>query len=811
MNKKILSAAFVAVIMVASCGKETPITNGSQSENQTAVPSGELVPYTFTADAAQTRTTLGNDGTVTWEDTDAIKVYYNGGSSVSTEIKIAENGLSATFTVLLPENMDADEKLYAVYPAEAEASLSGSTLNIGVPAEQTGVFKDVNIVAAAATAGNRTFAFRQVLSFINFTISEDNPKGITRALFKDLYGTAITGILPVTFDENGAATPGQPTATGTEISLTDVKAGKNYMAILPDTGLKSVGLKLGTSTAWLTPVASDTDDHVAMAHIKPLGTVDEAVSDAYYVKAGAEGNGTSWENAGGASLISTLVNAGSDYAKLAVPFKLDGYTIKVAEGTYEISLGCKLSQNDGETQADFTIEGGYDEEGNADENAKATFSGKGTNRIIGIYDGVGLTLKNLILTNGKITSGEGAAVRASTSDLTIENCVFTKNVSEADGGALYFNSWGAPKYSLSIKDSVFGGEAAEDGNKAKAGSAIWIVNANSANISGCTFKNNNATTRHDQYYGCVVVADKAPASFANCRFVKNLGGAIDIASTWSGSDSNANQFVSINQCRFEENETRYRGGSIWIPGILPVYINNCVFKNDKSPWRGTSIAMEGFTKVSNTGNISGSVGINNCTFDHGTQVTGETQNGNNKEMSLKWLGLIFLQGQSILSNSTIVAPGTFGGFVRNNSDYGKSDGSVDVNNIICADQYSGTGYWAQYRFMGSDYKVSSLYNILQSGISGSDLVTVTDNSTIGKIWADWSPSVSEETGLIDYTIPEGATITKIPTVEEVSTAIKSQKTFGTAFYNWLVSVDGIEKDAAGNSRLNNNRQGALVK
>ena len=366
MNKKILSAAFVAVMMVVSCGKESPVTNGSQSENQTAVPSGELVPYTFTADAAQTKTTLGNDGIVTWNETDAIKVYYNGGSSESTAIEIAENGLSAIFTVMLPENMDADEKLYAVYPAEAEASLSGSTLNIGVPVEQTGAFKDVNIVAAAATAGNRTFAFRQVLSFINFTVSEDNPKGITRALFKDLYGTAITGTLPVTFDENGNARTGEPTATGTEISLTDVKAGKNYMAILPDTDLKSVGLKLGTSTAWLTPVASDTDDHVAMAHIKPLGTVDGAVSDAYYVKAGAEGNGTSWENAGGASLISTLVNAGNDYAKLAAAFKLDGYTIKVAEGTYEVSLSCNFGQNDGETAADFTIEGGYDEEGNTD-------------------------------------------------------------------------------------------------------------------------------------------------------------------------------------------------------------------------------------------------------------------------------------------------------------------------------------------------------------------------------------------------------------------------------------------------------------
>lgn len=794
MNKKILSAAFVAVMMVVSCGKETPVTDDSHSDSQTAVPSGELVPYTFTADAAQTRTTLGNDGTVTWEDTDAIKVYYNGGSSVSTAIEIAENGLSATFTVLLPENMDADEKLYAVYPAEAEASLSGSTLSISVPAEQTGVFKDVNIVAAAATAGNRTFAFRQVLSFINFTVSEDNPKGITRALFKDLYGTAITGTLPVTFDENGAATPGQPTETGTEISLTDVKAGKNYMAILPDTDLKSVGLKLGTSTAWLTPVASDTDDHVAMAHIKPLGTVDGAVSDAYYVKAGAEGNGTSWENASGASLISTLTNTGNDYAKLAAAFKLDGYTIKVAEGTYEVSVSCKFGPNEGETAADFTIEGGYDEDGNADENAKATFSGKGANRIIGISDGVGLTLKNLILTNGKITSGEGAAVRASTSDLTIENCVFTKNVSEADGGALYFNSWGAPKYSLSITDSVFGGEAAEDGNKAKAGSAMWIVNANNASISGCTFKNNNATTQHDPYFGCVTITGNAEASLSECQFKNNIGGAIDVSSTSTSG------LVTINKCRFEGNKTSYRGASVWVPGTLPVYLNNCVFKNDKGAWRGISVAMD-----SATSGKSGQLGINNCTFDHGST---NTDGGDGTyETSVGWIGDVWLSGQAIVANTTIAGEGVHGAlnFYKGN---GNPDGSVVVNSIICADDMKDY----VWRLTGSGYMVEGYYNLFAG--DWAHLVNFHDDTNVYKDYpwaAKWSPSTNQATGLIDYTVPEGVTINKIPTVEEVSTAIKSQKTFGTAFYNWLVSVDGIDKDAAGNSRLNNNRQGALVK
>jgi hypothetical protein len=94
---------------------------------------------------------------------------------------------------------------------------------------------------------------------------------------------------------------------------------------------------------------------------------------------------------------------------------------------------------------------------------------------------------------------------------------------------------------------------------------------------------------------------------------------------------------------------------------------------------------------------------------------------------------------------------------------------------------------------------------------------------ITKAWSDFNftetnyGTTENPNYLFDYSIPAGSTVAKVPTVEEVATAIKSQTTerksgyvFGTMFYNWLTSIDAEDKDARGKVRTTN-RQGALVK
>ena len=197
------------------------------------------------------------------------------------------------------------------------------------------------------------------------------------------------------------------------------------------------------------------------------------------------------------------------------------------------------------------------------------------------------------------------------------------------------------------------------------------------------------------------------------------------------------------------------------------------------------------------------MGINNCTFDHGSI----NKEGKYQTSMPNWIGDIWLSGQAIVANTTIIGEGVHGALNFRKSNYGNPDGSVVVNSIICADDMKDY----VWRLFGDSFKVQGYYNIFAGDYN--HWVDFHDDTDVNKLpWgANWSPSTDPVTGLIDYTVPEGLTVNKIPTVDEVSKAIQSQKTFGTAFYNWLVEVDGIGKDAAGNSRLNNNRQGALVK
>ena len=107
--------------------------------------------------------------------------------------------------------------------------------------------------------------------------------------------------------------------------------------------------------------------------------------------------------------------------------------------------------------------------------------------------------------------------------------------------------------------------------------------------------------------------------------------------------------------------------------------------------------------------------------------------------------------------------------------------------------------------------VSGSCNLYQ-GIGGSNYSNYagSDDSIINAAWSDYGFSENTD-GLLDYSIPTGYAVTRILDQDEVGTAIKGQADFWSLFYDWLVSVDGLSKDAAGHSRAGGNRQGALVR
>ena len=164
--------AALAAAFTFSCSKELP----APSDNDGLV--------TFTATTADTKTELAGGHTV-WSANDRIKVFYGSdGASVTASIKTGEGTSHATYQAAVPSGVD----YYAVYPASAEASLSGSTVSVTIPSEQNGVFGAGH--TAVAKGVDKVFSFTNVNSFLKITLPE---AGYTRITVKSPSGGALSG------------------------------------------------------------------------------------------------------------------------------------------------------------------------------------------------------------------------------------------------------------------------------------------------------------------------------------------------------------------------------------------------------------------------------------------------------------------------------------------------------------------------------------------------------------------------------------------------------------------------------------------
>ena len=916
--KYIKLLSLIAAVSLVSCVDETAYENSTEQQGpETVTPE---YTHFITLVASSDATKIEHDGAkVKWSAGDKIKIYYDGGSAESYGAVLSNEGATASFTIPLESALADDAKIYAVYPSTTAASLDGETFNVTIPAEQSAIYRNADILAASTTVEDASLTFHHVAGLVSFTVSEGNPKGIDSGVFKDFYKSAgIAGTCPLTFDQAGLMTIGEAVDTETQITLKDIQAGENYIAVIPEVTMESVGLKLKANGKFLTPKATDNDLKVSAAHIRPVGVVDTDMSDAYYIKAGATGKGTSWDDAAGVSLISELMSTplpkGDDtYQRRAAAWRLDGQEIRMAQGDYELPGTMNAETGEALTfqatyllsKTTFTIDGGYDADGNESTTAKAAFTGNDSHPIMALWSGVNAVMNNVIFKNGlnstygdtavngigqiggaidldntsvvtfnnceflnnrstiytggafaitqngtKATfnscvfdgnesSKNGGAVFIGNAGATFNDCTFVKNKTTANGGgAIFFNN-DARNNTLTIKNSVFGGATAEYANTAgKGGAALLLSNGKKVTVSGTVFQNNKAPDVRDAgYHSAVLIAGPSktddynalvPVDFSECRFVGHAGGAVAMSSCWptAKADSYNGEFVSFDKCHFEGNTSSARGAGLWVAGTLPVFLNACSFKDNTlagTQGTGSTIAMV----TASSGN-HGMLAMNNCTVSGGVYNSTSAKDG---------AGHLYLRGTSIVANSTILGDGVVPTIqYSHDTNWGNVNGSLVINSVVCNDnsQVSGGTYNPIRLGAWGTYTIRGWYSIYQGlcGLAGSDGVS----STMNKFVANNDSIINEEyeafsftatnygtdeapNYLYDYNIPEGATVTKKPTVEEVATAIKSQTTarksgyvFGTMFYNWLTSIGAADTDARGMKRTSaNNRQGALVK
>ena len=917
--KHIKFLSLIAALLIVSCVEEAAYDNEQTIENENQeITNPDYSDYlTLVVESEIAKTTL--EGTTPkWTDGDKIKVYFEGGSAESLGAQVSADGTKATFSIPLESPLEDETKIYAVYPSTVAATLEEGVFNVTIPAQQSVKYENADILAASTTVAGSRLYFQHVAGIVSFTISEGNPKGIDSGLFKDFYkSAAIAGVCPLTFDEEGKMTIGEPSDTKSEISLTDIQAGENYIAILPGVTMESVGIKLKAGGKYLTPMATDNDLSVEAAHVKHINAVlDNYVGDAYYIKEGATGNGTSWADAAGVSLIEGLMStplpkADDTYQRRAAAWRLDGQEIRIAQGTYE--LAGTMNAETGEplsflatyllSKTTFAIKGGYNADGTANASAKATFTGKSKHPIMALWSSVNATISNIIfrdglnseygntavngigqiggaldldntsvvtfdncefinnkstvytggvvaitqngtkatfkscLFDGNESSKNGGAIFIGNAAATFDGCTFVRNKTTANGGgAIFFNN-DARNNTLTITNSVFGGSTADYANSAgKGGSAILLCNGKKATISGTVFQNNKAPDVRDGSYHCTVAivgpsnttdgVALIPVDFTDCSFLGNAGGAVAVNSCWPTSNAGSynGEFVSFDKCRFENNTSSARGAGLWVAGTLPVFLNSCTFKNNVL--NGTQGTGSTISMVAMTSGTYGMLGMNNCTVSGGVyNATGTAKDGE---------GDLYLRGKSIVANSTLLGEGVVPEVQYNyNANWGNPDGSVLVNNIVCSKKSTSLdgGAYSPIRLAwvsGVSFAIKGFYNVYQEidkkGHHDKYTNNAVDDSVITKVWSEFNFTESnygtteKSNYLFDYSIPTGSTVTKVPTVDEVATAIKSMTTvrktggkgFGIMFYDWLTSIGAADKDARGKARTTN-RQGALVK
>ena len=265
-NRIILAALFISAAV--SCQKESfaGLENPRETESATIV-AGE-----------PTKTSLsGNEVHWTFDgkSDDVIAVFDNFGYKNIFNITQAE-GSYASFS---GEVTSGTEQIYAVYPESLAESVSGSSIKVNVPVDQTSKVSsfaeehNISVAKGTKTPGVETIeniTFKNVCSYLKFTIPTyiEDAKSVTFSTSR-----AIAG--PATVD----ASADVPVATAAETASKSVTmtgsypAGSQFMFVLTPGTIQGFTVTVVTDKATWT-ITRDSEVSFAPGQYKNLGTLE---------------------------------------------------------------------------------------------------------------------------------------------------------------------------------------------------------------------------------------------------------------------------------------------------------------------------------------------------------------------------------------------------------------------------------------------------------------------------------------------------------------------------------------------------------
>lgn len=240
MDMKAMKLLLGAACVALAGGLMTACT---QDETE-GLATGKLVPMTFTAGTAQTRTELGDDGkTVNWSENDAIAIFAGTEKHEFTATSISGN--TATFS----GEAETSDTYTAFYPYMQATSLAGTTLTFSLPTEQTaksGSFdNNMNPSWAQTTSESMRLQFKNICGLLKFSMTGENVTKVKSVTLTDNDGKPLAGAL--TLNTANGTVSNAPDGTVTSIKLTAESFTANqiyYFVVPPVSGLFASGLTL---------------------------------------------------------------------------------------------------------------------------------------------------------------------------------------------------------------------------------------------------------------------------------------------------------------------------------------------------------------------------------------------------------------------------------------------------------------------------------------------------------------------------------------------------------------------------------------
>ena len=844
MKKSAIIMLAISSILV-SCSKDA--IQDSTSGKEDVLYEG-AVEMTFSAVTDQTKTSIGElvEGKrqISWEKDDEIAILF---SDKRTTSNAESSGESTEFVA----KVDPADHYYAVYPSSA-GSLDGDKLTVTIPATQnvSSGFSSAHYAAAVAVKNN--FAFKNLCGWIKFTVPEGSE--VKRIIVRGNGKQPITGNITVTFNKDGNIA-NYEVSGGNDRLIVDIDGpGEYYAAVLPGMNLENgVGFRFYTdhsiaSEKAISPgVFNPNPLEVQMGGIKNLGDVTAKIVKDWYIAPTAQGtgDGTSAENAAeGVSFLRKKLaqDKTSDATKngLAKGYGCIGITIHAAAGEYDFAGEEILMAWPGHTSPiGTTIEG---EEG-------TVFTNTGESRFFNIGKKVNLKLNGIKVQNGKAfkssydTSPYGGAVYVSdaSAQLELERCVFENNSAET-GGALYVAGGLIANATDFISNSA-----------TTAAGAVGLTGTGTVSFTDCNFRNNkavrhagalqnfgtlgmqlnitggefigNSTTETTaggggalsfrgsetetvidgvQFSGNTAGKDGGAMRIAaaNTVVVKNTeilsntavngggifvnAGNVDFGGVLQGNiatDKGAAIYVAgksvtrLNNAIITENKSKTYAAGICVNSSADVWLNNCSIFGNSSTTTSTSTAWGVAIFVASAASDT-NICINNTTIaDQSVQVSGSDTN-------------VDLQGGSLVfANSTMIAKSEAGLLrIHSTAKNGSFLNSIVINKKGKSINFNSKGT------LTSNYVISGTPQNNYKPTEGIDLSGVTYDSF---------PAFDKT----DHVYKWNGSLDNCPDAPAYSTVSEMIKTAHSDFYNWLVKLEALDKDALGNSR-SNNRQGA---